>query len=101
MHSGDQYYKETVALMYRHPQVYADISVISNPDIVPSAKFKIIMKTFMEAGLEDRIMFGSDNGDIEKAIASVEALDFLSGEQKDKIFFQNAERFFATARKEK
>ena len=101
MHSGDQYYKETVALMNRHPQVYADISVISNPDIVPSAKFKIIMKTFMEAGLEDRIMFGSDNGDIEKAIASVEALDFLSREQKDKIFFQNAERFFATARKEK
>lgn len=41
-------------------------------------------------------MFGSDNGDIEKVIASLEDLDFLSKEQKDKIFFQNAERFFTT-----
>lgn len=101
MHSGDQYYKETVDIMHRYGHVYADISVISNPDIVTAAQFKIIMKTFVEAGLEDRMMFGSDNGNIEKVIASIDELDFLTKEQKDKIFYKNAERFFATAKKAK
>lgn len=101
MHCGDQYYKETVTVMDKNKQVYADISVTSNPDIVPSAQFKIIMKTFIEAGLEDRIMFGTDNGDIKKVIASLENLDFLSKEQKNKIFYQNAEYFFATTKRTK
>ena len=101
MHSGDQYYKETVDIIHRYDLVYADISVISNPDIVPAAQFKIIMKTFVEAGLEDRIMFGSDNGNIEKVIASVDDLDFLTKEQKEKIFCKNAEHFFVTAKKAK
>jgi hypothetical protein len=101
MHSGDQYYKETVDLMHRYDHVYADISVISNPDIVPAPQFKNIMKIFVEAGLENRMMFGSDNGSIEKVIASVEGLGFLTEEQKDKIFYKNAERFFVTAKKAK
>ncbi len=99
MHSGDQYYEETVTIMNQHKQAYADISVISNPGIVPTAKFKLIMQTFVEAGLEDRLMFGTDNGDIEKVMASIENLDFLSKEQKDKIYYQNAERFFTTTTK--
>lgn len=99
MHSGDQYYKETIDIMQRYQHVYADISVISNPDIIPAAQFKIILKTFVKAGLEDRLMFGSDNGDIEKVIASIDKLDFLTNEQKDKIFYKNAERFFGMDKK--
>ena len=95
MHSGDQYYKETVAVMQQNKQVYADISVISNPEIVAPAQFASIIKAFVGAGLEERLMFGTDNGSIEKVIAAVEALHFLSKEQKDKIFYLNAERFFA------
>ena len=95
MHSGDKYYKETIDIMKRHPQVYADISVISNPDIVPSSRFDSTMKIFIDAGLEDRLMFGTDNGDVGKVINAIEKLAFLSGNQKDKIFYQNAERFFA------
>ena len=94
MHGGDQYYQETVTLMQQHKQVYADISVISNPDIMPAAQFTKIMKTFIDAGLEDRLMFGTDNGNVEKVVEAIHALDFLSKEQKDKIFYRNAERFF-------
>ena len=94
MHGGDQYYQETVTLMQQHKKVYADISVISNPDIMPAAQFTKIMKTFMDAGLEDRLMFGTDNGNVEKVVAAIQALEFLSEEQKDKIFYRNAERFF-------
>ena len=94
MHGGDQFYQETVILMQKHKQVYTDISVISNPDIMPPAQFTKIMKAFMDAGLEDRLMFGTDNGNVEKVVAAIHVLDFLSKEQKDKIFYRNAERFF-------
>ena len=94
MHGGDQYYHESVTLMQQHKQVYADISVISNPGIMPPEKFATIMKAFIDAGLEGRLMFGTDNGDVVKIIAAINELDFLSREQKDKIFYQNAERFF-------
>ena len=94
MHSGDQYFKETIALMKAHKHVYADISVISNPDIVAPARFSMIMKSFLEAGLIDRLLFGTDNGNVKKVIAAVEGLNFLSKAQKDKIYYQNAERFF-------
>jgi uncharacterized protein len=95
MHSGDQYFNEAITIMKKNKQVYADISVLSNPEIVPSKRFESIMKTFIDAGLEDRLMFGTDNGDIDKVIAAVKGLPFLSKLQKDKIFYQNAERFFA------
>ena len=39
-------------------------------------------------------MFGSDNGDIKKIISNVNSVDFLSQEQKEKIFYKNAEIFF-------
>src|SRR5690606_24213840 len=94
MHGGDQYYKETILIMKESELVYADISVISNPDIVPSERFSTIMKAFVDEGLEDRIMFGTDNGDIEKVIKSVESLDFMSDSQKKKLYYQNAEQFF-------
>ena len=95
MHGGDQYYREAIHIMKKFDRVYTDISVLSNPGIVPAERFSLIMKAFMEAGLEDRLMFGTDNGDIEKVIAAVEALEFLTELQKEKIFNKNAERFFS------
>ena len=94
MHAGDQYYKECIAIMKAHEQVYADISVLSNPDIVPGDRFALIIRDFVDAGLNNRLMFGSDNGDIEKVIRAVEGLSFLDEEQKEKIFYSNAIDFF-------
>ncbi len=95
MHSGAPYLQETIAVLSVYKNVYSDISAISNPYILPAAQFYTIMKTLIDAGFEDRIMFGSDNGDIKQAIASVNALDFLSAAQKEKIFYRNAEKLFA------
>ena len=98
MHSGDQYFSDAIIVMQKNKQVYSDISVISNPDIVPAERFASIIKTFVKAGLIDRLMFGTDNGNIKKVIAAVQGLSFLSKDQKDKIFYKNAERFFAAKR---
>jgi hypothetical protein len=94
MHAGAPFLENSIAMMTVYRNVYADISALTNPYIFPPAQFKTMMKTFVDAGLEDRIMFGSDNGPIDKTVNAVVALDFLSDEQRAKIFYKNAEKFF-------
>lgn len=94
MHGGGPFVKECIEMMKTYPGLYADISVLNNPKIIPAKDFTSIMKAFIDAGLEDRLMFGSDNADIKTCIASVEQLDFLSAKQKEKIFNLNAKQFF-------
>lgn len=94
MHGGGAFLEECIAMMKEFPNVYADISVLNNPGIIPTDEFYKIMKELIDAGLEDRLLFGSDNADIEKCIASVENLDFLTEKQKQKIFYDNATVFF-------
>lgn len=94
MHAGLPYLKETLTILSSYPQVYADISVIANPDIEDVGEFQSYMKSLINAGFENRLMFGSDNGDYTKMIKAVNELNFLTPEQKEKIFYKNADRFF-------
>jgi predicted TIM-barrel fold metal-dependent hydrolase len=94
MHAGAPYVKETLSIMKDFPQVYTDLSAINFPPIMPTQQFQNVLKQLMDAGLEDRVMFGSDNNDIAMVISSIESAPFLTGTQKDKIFFANAEKFF-------
>jgi predicted TIM-barrel fold metal-dependent hydrolase len=94
MHAGAPYLKGTLAILNDFPNVYVDISVISNPDIVKKNDFNHYMKALVDAGFLDRLMFGSDGGDFGKIISAINELDFLTAKQKEKIFFKNAKRFF-------
>lgn len=94
MHGGAPFIEDTMAIMKYYPNVYLDISAINNPYIFPKGDFNYLMKRLIDAGLENRLMFGSDNGDIKMAIDNVEELSFLNEEQKRKIFYENAEQFF-------
>ncbi len=94
MHGGAPFVKECIEMMKTYPGLYADISVLNNSSIIPSKDFAAIMKAYLAAGLEDRLMFGSDNADIKSCINAVEELDFLSPQQKEKIFYLNAKTFF-------
>jgi hypothetical protein len=94
MHSGAPYVAETIQIMKDFPNVYADLSAINFPRILPEKQFESVMKQLLEAGLENRLMFGSDNNDIKVVTASIDRLSFLSDAQKEKIYFRNAERFF-------
>ena len=94
MHAGAPYFDETLAIMREHPNVYADISVINNPRIVPPQAFSAMIRALIDAGLGDRIMFGSDNADITIVRASLDALPFLDAAQKEAILHGNAERYF-------
>ena len=95
MHAGYPYLQETIALMSVYTNVYADLSSINWRD--PRAAFYEYLKALISAGLEKRLMFGSDASEfpeaIGQAIESIESADFLTEQQKEDIFYNNALRF--------
>jgi len=95
MHGGWPWLEETKAILYMYPQVYADLAVIDW--ILPRAEFHAYLRALVEAGLGDRLMFGSDQmiwpEAIAMAIEGIESAAFLTPAQKRAIFYDNAARF--------
>lgn len=102
MHAGWPMIDNMVALLHSYPQVYVDLGVINW--YIPRAEFHTYLRRLVEAGFDDRIMFGSDQmnwpGAIELAIEGVESAKFLSKEQKRNIFYNNAADFLQLSKEE-
>ncbi|MEO2158456.1 MAG: Rid family hydrolase [bacterium] len=95
MHAGWPFLEETVSVLRQYPNVYVDISFIDWQ--MPINLFHNYLRQLVDYGFGKRIMFGSDQSwpdAIQIAVENVEAADFLSSDQKDDIFFENALRFF-------
>lgn len=93
MHGGEvEFHEEAIELMKSYPNVYADMSILNS--IMPAELHTKLLRGFIQAGLEDRIMFGSDNVPIGPIIKRLESFDFLSDEQRRKILYKNAATFF-------
>jgi predicted TIM-barrel fold metal-dependent hydrolase len=96
MHLGFPYLQETKAILNVYPQVYADIGAINW--LRPLAEFYSYLQSFIDGGFGKRIMYGSDQMAWEDAIPlsikNVENAPFLSEEQKQDIFYNNAARFY-------
>lgn len=94
--AGYPFLDEMIALMYRYPQVYADVSTITW--IIPRAEFWRYLRALVDAGLGDRLMWGSDQmnwpGTIDEGLAAIREAPFLSEAQKRDILYDNAVRFF-------
>ena len=95
MHYGSPLVDEMIAMMFTHPNVYIDVSC--NNWAFPRAQFHAALERFVNAGMEKRILFGSDQmywpGAIGEAIRSIEDATFLSASQKRDILYNNAARF--------
>lgn len=92
MHAaGWDYLDETIALMKAHPNVYAELSIVNS--VMPAGMHTTALRALLDAGLGDRILFGSDNMPIAPIIARIEATPFLSAAQKRAIYHGNAARF--------
>ncbi len=92
--SGFPFLEETIALMYRYPNVYGDLSWHQNPREI----WEWYLRRLLDAGLGKRLMFGSDAGPsrphaIAQAVERIESASFLTDEQKRDIFCYNAARF--------
>lgn len=95
MHAGWPFINEMKAVMWAHPQLYVDISLINW--MAPRAEFHHYLQALMRAGFGRRIMYGSDHAiwpdNIDIAIDAVDSASFLSDQQKNDIFYNNAARF--------
>ena len=95
MHGGWPYVDDIKALMYAHPNVYVDVAVVNW--ILPQEEFNSYLKTLINSGFGNRIMFGSDQmvwpETIDIAVETVNSTDFLTLEQKEDIFYDNAAKF--------
>jgi predicted TIM-barrel fold metal-dependent hydrolase len=96
MHMGYPFLEEAKAILFVYPQVNVDIAVIDW--IIPRTDFYNYLKALIDGGFEKRIMYGSDqmiwSDAISLSIKNIEDAPFLSQEQKQDIFFNNAAKFF-------
>ncbi len=72
--------------------------------ILPVAEFRSYLKSIMDAGFGERIMYGSDQmgwpDAIPLSIKNVENVSFLTETQKQDIFYNNAALFYNLKAKE-
>ena len=99
MHAGWPMGDAMIAMLFAHPQLYVDIGILDWA--YPVKDFHAYLKRLTDAGLEQRIMFGSDQmvwpAAIDVAVARVKAVPFLTARQKQLILHDNAARFLRTA----
>ena len=96
MHYGEPFIDELIAMMGNFPQLYADIGGIQV--YYPREYFyEYHLKKLVSAGFGKRIMFGSDMiiwpEIIDRAVKVIDEAPFLSMQQKEDIFYNNAARF--------
>lgn len=95
MHGGWPYIEDLKGLMYAHPNVYVDISVLNW--ILPREELNSYLKSLIDSGFGNRILFGTDQmvwpDTIDDAVESVNSADFLTVKQKEDIFYNNAAKF--------
>jgi predicted TIM-barrel fold metal-dependent hydrolase len=94
-HGGYPFLEETIALMLMYQQVYMDISAINW--LLTPEEFHAYLQRLIQARLGDRIMFGTDQmiwpEAIGMSIKAIESATFLTEEQKQDIYFNNAADF--------
>ncbi|MEZ5294365.1 MAG: amidohydrolase family protein [Vicinamibacterales bacterium] len=93
--AGYPFRDQMIAMMTQYPQLYADVSTITW--VIPREAFNDYLQAFVRAGLEKRIMFGSDQmlwpEKIGAGIEAIRQAPFLSDAQRRDILYGNAARF--------
>ena len=103
MHAGGFFMQNALMLMTMYPHIYVDIGALSWTPIAGD-----MLEPFLHEAkrrrLLDRVMFGSDQMRWPEAIAlaidRVNRLDFLTVEEKQDIFYDNAAKFLELSAEE-
>ncbi|MBT8145164.1 MAG: amidohydrolase family protein, partial [Gammaproteobacteria bacterium] len=103
MHAGEVYYEHAIRLMAMFPNVYADLGVLLWVNPLPQSYAVSFLERARAAGMLDRVMFGTDQmvwpGAIGASVDFLNGLDFLTGQEKADIFYNNAYRFLRLDKK--
>jgi len=89
-HGNPLIYPRLLDLMAQFPKVHVGLTPYQR---LPKERFHNILKQFKDAGKLNRVMFGSDGDNYEKAIAAYTSAEFLSRRELDSILCENAGRF--------
>ena len=104
MHAGEVFYEHAIRLMLAYPRLYTDVAVLLWVHPLTKSYAVDFLKRAKEAGMLDRVMFGSDQmvwpHAIEKSIEYLNSMDFLTEEEKRDIFYNNAVRFLRLEEKD-
>lgn len=92
VHSGWPLLDEMISILYKYPQVYAEVGLLQVTELFPRAEYYALLRRLVRAGLADRILFGSD-GSLAEGVAAIMEADFLTEPQKRAILCGNAARF--------
>ena len=102
MHGAWPHIDDLKALLYAHPNVYVDVAVVNW--IMPEEEQFTYLRELINAGFGDRIMYGTDQmvwpQTITIGIETINNADFLTLEQKEDIFFNNAATFLRLSEEE-
>ncbi|MDA0985727.1 MAG: amidohydrolase family protein [Bacteroidetes bacterium] len=97
MHAGEVFYENALRLMLQYSQLYTDLGVVLWVHEHTMDYAEQFLRKAKKYGLVDRVMFGSDQmvwpHAIEKSINQLNSYDFLTEEDKKKIFYDNAVKF--------
>ena len=96
MHAGGFFPQNALMLMTMYPHIYVDIGALSWTPVAGDL-LEPFLREAKRRRMLDRVMFGSDQMRWPEAIAlaidHVNQLDFLTVEEKQGIFYDNAARF--------
>ena len=94
MHAAWPMREQMIYLLYMHPRLYVDLSVLQWA--IPRPAYYSYLRELIDAGFGKRLMFGSDGGakHLRIGVDAIMKADFLTHEQKRDILHDNATRFF-------
>jgi predicted TIM-barrel fold metal-dependent hydrolase len=81
----------TLSLLKDYRSVYFDMSIINST--LPPAAHEAELKRLFDAGVGDRLMFGSDTRPAAPILRALEGIAWLTPEQRRAILYDNAARF--------
>lgn len=103
MHAGGFFPQNALMLMTMYPHIYVDIGALSWTPIAGDL-LEPFLKEAKRRRMLDRVMFGSDQmlwpEAISLAIDRVNRLDFLTVEEKQDVFYDNAAKYLGLTSEE-
>ena len=97
MHAGENFFENTLRMMDGYPNLYVDLGVSLWLHPLTQDYAVRFLGSAKKYGYLDRVMFGSDQmvwpDAITQSINYLNSLDFLTQQEKDDIFYNNAVRF--------
>ena len=98
MHNGgEEWHEHALRLMAYYPNLYTDIAVMLWVEPNTQRTVTEFLRNVKQAGYLNRVMFGSDQMvwpyAIEKSIKFLNSLTFLTKQDKEDIFYNNAAKF--------